>query len=84
LGYSSITAAAAGNCAAEWQHLHRVRILAVDGELSVVVEQARQINQVAISASDGFFCETRRNLLRDISGGGALGDVRVAPSGKAI
>src|SRR5580704_1851052 len=59
------------------EHLHRVGILGgEDGELSVVVERASEIDQVAICSGDeSLFRETRRNLLRYISSGGAFGDV---------
>ena len=57
------------------EYLHRVGIFrGEDGELGVVVERARKIDEFAVGARyQRFLGEARRDLLRDFGGGGAAG-----------
>jgi len=52
--------------------LQRVRIFrSEDGNLGVALERAREVHQLAIGAGDeSFFCEARRNLVRNLRSGG--------------
>jgi hypothetical protein len=52
--------------------LQRVRIFrSEDGNLGVALEWAREVHQLAIGAGDeSFFCEARRNLVRNLRSGG--------------
>ena len=68
------------------KHLDSVGIFCgEDGELGVVVERARKIDQFAIGARDqSFLREARRNLLAISAAVVPRGTSRVAPSGKVI